>query len=253
MPIVGTEREYRQALTIDDLASQDERIVNQIRALLQAARGYPGQNRESSQQRQAAALLRELLVPMIIKICEKRLKPPSADSRPEDVAQAIFASRVWGAPYLKKNGSYKTWLEAWNPERGTFRTYVALTTKYMAGDWQKSIARRRPSDGLVSLSDHYDTIDVADSARGPMDIALDNELQGLVRIALEALRPGLSTDAIRAVVERDPSPAEYAAELGITAEAASMRMLRGARSLEKKLKEMADLGQVVFDNVERSA
>jgi len=237
MATKASDDEGWAGLTHQDLSSTDPGVVAQIQSLLRDAQGRPGQNREEFRQRKAAHMLRSLTLNVILINCSSRLGLPKDHPDVTSLADRIFASHAFGAPFIR-DGRYKTWAEIWQPERAPFLGLVSITAKSRCKDWLASLDRDPDAVMLSSSEERRD-----DGARGAIavehsrpDLELEFlQVERLLERAIDRLPPGKARNAIRAKVCSRMTAREYAAHVGIKETAAHMQMARGAEKLRDLL------------------
>jgi len=240
------EDEGWEDLTWDELSSTDPGVVDRIKDLLRAARGCLGQNREGAEQSKALALLRQLTLDDILNACSMYLHRPKDHPDSTALANRIFASHAWGAPFIA-DGRYRTWLDIWQPERGPLRVLVHVTASSRCLDWLASIGRDpniRFCRSLEALSDEGHAESAAagiEPSRPDQDFEFA-ELGRIVAEYIDRMPASKARDAIRARAVHGKSAAEYAAETGTAENAANNLMARGAIVLVKAMVEAEAVG-----------
>lgn len=239
-------------LALDELSSTDPGVVVRIQDLLRAAQGRPGQNREGAEQSKALALLRQLTLDDILNACSMYLHRPEDHPDSTALADRIFASHAWGAPFIA-DGSYRTWLDIWQPERGPLRVLVHVTASSRCLDWLASIGRDpniRFCRSLEAMSEegHAERAAGIEPSRPDKDFEFA-ELGRIVAEYIDRMPASKARDAIRARAVHSKSAAEYAAEIGTAENAANNLMARGAIALVKAMIEAEAIGEGFGRNI----
>lgn len=224
-------------LTQEDMSSTDPRAVARIRKLLHAAHSRYDQTVETCEQSRAMVALRRLTLGVILLRCSMRLHLERDHPDVTSLADRIFASHACGQPFLR-DAPYKTWLQIWKPEEGSFLLLVAMTAKSRCADWLRSMqrdpdARRRtPAAATQTVG----------TSRPDLDFEFAEDEREL-SAAIGRLRPGNARDAIKARVCDGMTAKEYAEHACINETTAHMRMERGAKDLTARLVEEGVVGE----------
>jgi RNA polymerase sigma-70 factor, ECF subfamily len=116
------------------------------------------------------------------------------------------------------------------------RAHARFDAKGNWGAWLRRIATNAALDHLRRARREVELPeDLAAPARA--DGAVQSELHGQIRRAVQGLPPRLRIVAILSLIEEEPLE-RIAEALGISKGAAKLRMFRGARLLRKKLERM---------------
>ncbi|MFI6010713.1 RNA polymerase sigma factor [Streptomyces sp. NPDC051243] len=140
----------------------------------------------------------------------------------EDVAQEVFA-QLWSRPY------------AFDPHRGTLRTWLSVLAHRRAVDWVRSEARHRKDAG----SDDSALQAIPDAGPGPDETVVDRERSLLLHSALAEL-PQQQREVVHLAYFAGRTYRQAAVELGIPEGTAKTRLRTALRSLAETLADPPD-------------
>ncbi|MFI5552411.1 RNA polymerase sigma factor [Streptomyces sp. NPDC051738] len=140
----------------------------------------------------------------------------------EDVAQEVFA-QLWSRPY------------AFDPHRGSLRTWLSVLAHRRAVDWVRSEARHRKDAG----ADDSALQAIPDAGPGPDETVVDRERSLLLHSALAEL-PQPQREVVHLAYFAGRTYRQAAVELGIPEGTAKTRLRRALRSLAETLADPPD-------------
>lgn len=157
--------------------------------------------------------------PLVRRVAVRVTQSPVAA---EDVAQEVFA-QMWSRPY------------AYDPGRGSLRTWLSLLAHRRAVDWVRSEARHRkavPADDAVLYA-------VPDARPGPDQAVVDRERSLLLHTALAEL-PRSQREVVHLAYFAGRTYRQAAVELGIPEGTAKTRLRSALRKLAETLTDPPD-------------
>lgn len=140
----------------------------------------------------------------------------------EDVAQEVFA-QLWSRPY------------AYDPQRGSLRTWLSVLAHRRAVDWVRSEARHRKDAGADDLALQA----IPDAGPGPDETVVDRERSLLLHTALAEL-PQPQREVVHLAYFAGRTYRQAAVELGIPEGTAKTRLRTALRSLAETLADPPD-------------
>lgn len=140
----------------------------------------------------------------------------------EDVVQEVYA-HLWSRPY------------AFDPNRGSLRTWLSLLAHRRAVDWVRGEARHRRNVSADDCALHA----IPDTGPGPDETVVDRERRLLLHTALAGL-PRPQREVVHLAYFGGRTYRQAAAELGIPEGTAKTRLRTALRSLAASLAELPD-------------
>ncbi|MFD6292655.1 RNA polymerase sigma factor [Streptomyces sp. NPDC060205] len=140
----------------------------------------------------------------------------------EDVAQEVFA-QLWSRPY------------AFDPGRGSLRTWLSLLAHRRAVDWVRSEARHRKDTRADDSALHS----IPDTGPGPDEAVVDRERSLLLHSALAEL-PKPQREVVHLAYFAGRTYRQAAVELGIPEGTAKTRLRSALRKLAVSLGDPSD-------------
>jgi RNA polymerase sigma-70 factor (ECF subfamily) len=140
----------------------------------------------------------------------------------EDVAQEVFA-HLWSRPY------------AFDPDRGSLRTWLSMLAHRRAVDWVRSEARHRKD----AHADDAALNAIPDASPGPDETVVDRERSLLLHSALAEL-PRPQREVVHLAYFAGRTYRQAAVELGIPEGTAKTRLRTALRSLAESLADPPD-------------
>ncbi|WP_314415759.1 RNA polymerase sigma factor [Streptomyces sp. DSM 40484] len=140
----------------------------------------------------------------------------------EDVAQEVFA-QLWSRPY------------AFDPDRGSMRTWLSLLAHRRAVDWVRSEARHRKEARADDSALHS----IPDTGPGPDEAFVDRERSLLLHSALAEL-PEPQREVVLLAYFAGRTYRQAAVELGIPEGTAKTRLRSALRKLAVSLGDPSD-------------
>ncbi|NUP21433.1 MAG: sigma-70 family RNA polymerase sigma factor [Streptomyces sp.] len=140
----------------------------------------------------------------------------------EDVAQEVFA-QLWSRPY------------AFDPGRGSLRTWLSVLAHRRAVDWVRGEARHRKDAG----ADDSALQAIPDAGPGPDETVVDRERSLLLHSALAEL-PQPQREVVHLAYFAGRTYRQAAVELGIPEGTAKTRLRTALRSLAETLADPPD-------------
>ncbi|MER5754709.1 sigma-70 family RNA polymerase sigma factor [Streptomyces sp. NPDC002088] len=140
----------------------------------------------------------------------------------EDVAQEVYA-HLWSRPY------------AFDPSRGSLRTWLSMLAHRRAVDWLRGEARHRKDARADDSALHA----IPDAGPGPDETVVDRERSLLLHSALAEL-PQPQREVVHLAYFAGRTYRQAAAELGIPEGTAKTRLRTALRTLAASLADSAD-------------
>ncbi|MET9382343.1 sigma-70 family RNA polymerase sigma factor [Streptomyces sp. NPDC002928] len=140
----------------------------------------------------------------------------------EDVAQEVYA-HLWSRPY------------AFDPSRGSLRTWLSMLAHRRAVDWLRGEARHRKDARADDSALHA----IPDAGPGPDEMVVDRERSLLLHSALAEL-PQPQREVVHLAYFAGRTYRQAAAELGIPEGTAKTRLRTALRTLAASLADSAD-------------
>lgn len=156
---------------------------------------------------------------LVRRVAVRATRSPGAA---EDVAQEVFA-HLWSRPY------------AFDPDRGSLRTWLSMLAHRRAVDWVRSEARHRKD----AHADDAALNAIPDASPGPDETVVDRERSLLLHSALAEL-PRPQREVVHLAYFAGRTYRQAAVELGIPEGTAKTRLRTALRSLAESLADPPD-------------
>ncbi|MFD5572186.1 RNA polymerase sigma factor [Streptomyces cadmiisoli] len=156
---------------------------------------------------------------LVRRVAARVTRSPAAA---EDVAQEVFA-QLWGRPY------------AFDPDRGSLRTWLSLLAHRRAVDWVRGEARHRKDAGADDSALHA----IPEPGPGPDETVVHRERSHLLHSALAEL-PQPQREVVHLAYFAGRTYRQAAVELGIPEGTAKTRLRSALRRLAESLADPPD-------------